>query len=134
MSIIIKELRTKTGLSQQKFADLFSIPVSTLRKWEQGESSAPRYVVDLIARSLPSSDSSLEKIEGKDGAIFYYDKAKQQVADVKGNRITISEDLTDVKKQNLKLYISDLFESFYEIQERFNRDCRYDKQEDIIWI
>lgn len=134
MSIIIKELRTKTGLSQQKFADLFSIPVSTLRKWEQGESSAPQYVVDLIARSLPSSDSSLEKIEGKDGAIFYYDKAKQQVADVKGNRITISEDLTDVKKQNLKLYISDLFESFYEIQERFNRDCRYDKQEDIIWI
>ncbi len=134
MSMIIKELRAKTGLSQQKFADLFDIPVSTLRKWEQGESSAPRYVVDLIARSLPSSDSSLEKIEGKDGAIFYYDKAKHTVTDVKGNHITISEDLSDVKRQNLKLYISDLFESFYEIQERFNRDCRYDKQEDIIWI
>ena len=134
MSIIIKEIRNKTGMTQREFAELFGIPISTLRKWEQGESSAPKYVIELIANALPVTDASLEKINGRDGAIYFYDKARQQVADVKGNRISINEDLTDVKRQNLKLYISDLFDSFYVIQEKFNRDCRYDKKEDIIWI
>ena len=27
----------------------------------------------------------------------------------------------------------DLFEEFYAIQEKFNRDCKYDKEEDILW-
>ena len=134
MSIYIKELRLKTGLTQKAFSELFGIPVSTLRKWEQGESTAPKYLVDLIARSLPATDESLEAIIGRDDEVFYYDKDRSQVVDKKGNRITISEDLSDVKKQNLKLYISDLFDDFYVIQERFNRDCRYDKQEDILWI
>ena len=32
----IKELRLKSGLSQQKFADKFHIQVDNLRNWEQG--------------------------------------------------------------------------------------------------
>ena len=32
----IKEVRKNIGLSQQKFAELFGISVSTLRNWEQG--------------------------------------------------------------------------------------------------
>ena len=54
--------------------------------------------------------------------------------DSTGNAIYVTEDLDDVKEKNLSLYVSDLFESFYEIQSRFDRDCRYDKEEDIIWI
>ena len=50
-----------------------------------------------------------------------------------GNEIQIKEDLGEVDPGNLILYLEDLFEGFYEIQEKFNRDCRYDKQEKIRW-
>ena len=43
------------------------------------------------------------------------------------------EDLEEIKEQNLALYLDDLFDSFYEIQEKFDRDCRYDREEDILW-
>ena len=35
-SDIVREIRESTGLSQEKFADLFHISVGTLRNWEQG--------------------------------------------------------------------------------------------------
>lgn len=31
-----KKVRTRTGLSQEKFAKLINVPVGTLRNWEQG--------------------------------------------------------------------------------------------------
>ena len=54
--------------------------------------------------------------------------------DINGNRIYVKENLEDIKTQNLPLYLDDLFERFYEIQEKFDRDCKYDKEEDIFWI
>jgi len=33
---MVKQLRSKTGLSQHKFAKLLSVEVSTLQNWEQG--------------------------------------------------------------------------------------------------
>ena len=56
------------------------------------------------------------------------------VLDINGNRIYVKENLEDIKTQNLPLYLDDLFERFYEIQEKFDRDCKYDKEEDIFWI
>lgn len=44
----IKEMRLHTGLSQSKFADMFDIPVSTLKDWEQGRRKPPPYVVNMI--------------------------------------------------------------------------------------
>ena len=44
----IKELRTKTGLSQSEFAKRFEIPVRTLQQWEQGAQKPPSYVVDML--------------------------------------------------------------------------------------
>ena len=129
----INELRATTGLTQKAFADLYHIPVSTLRKWEQGEASPAPYVISLLARTLPDTSALLEKIEGEDGSIYYYDSNQNAVLDKYGNKIMISESLDGVNRQNLILYLKDLFETFYEIQERFNRDCRYDKEEDIIW-
>lgn len=35
-SEIVREIRESTGLSQEKFANLFHISVGTLRNWEQG--------------------------------------------------------------------------------------------------
>ena len=133
MQFSINELRATTGLTQKAFAELYHIPVSTLRKWEQGEVSPAPYVISLLARTLPDTSALLEKIEGEDGSIYYYDSNQNAVLDKYGNKIMISESLDGVNRQNLILYLKDLFETFYEIQERFNRDCRYDKEEDIIW-
>ena len=133
MNSDIKDIRRKTGMSQAAFAKAYDIPLSTLRKWEQGISSPPDYVIKLILRSLPQEEG-YEKIQGRDGNIYYYDPDKELVADTKGNSIMVREDLEGVKSNNLKLYISDLFEDFYDIQDKFERDCRYDKEEDINWI
>ena len=133
MSIRIRELRDKTGLTQKAFAELYGIPVSTLRKWEQAESSPPDYVLRLLARAMPREDQITQKIQGENGSVFYYNPEKGSVSDSLGNEILIREDLRDVKKSNLILYLEDLFEDFYAIQEKFNRDCYYDKREDIIW-
>ena len=53
---------------------------------------------------------------------------------MKGNRIYVRENLENVKTRNLQLYLEDLFNDFYEIQEKFDRDCKYDQEEDILWV
>ena len=133
MLIDIKELRDSTGMTQKEFASRYGIPISTLRKWEQGESSPAPYVAALLARTLPDTESSLKRIKTQGGKTYYYSPVKKEVSDVKGNHITIQEDLEGVKEQNLALYLEDLFEGFYRLQDKFNRDCRYDKEEDILW-
>ena len=133
MKYMIKELRESTGMTQKAFASMYEIPLSTLRKWEQGEASPAPYVLNLIAKTLPGTNTALQQLNGDDGSIYYYDAFKKTVSDARGNTILVKEELIGVKKQNLAIYIQELFESFYEIQEKFNRDCRYDKTEDILW-
>lgn len=48
----IKELRTKTGLSQKKFAELVNIPVKTIQAWEIEGRKPPIYVEELIEKVL----------------------------------------------------------------------------------
>ena len=134
MVVHIRELRDKTGLTQKAFSELYGIPVSTLRKWEQGESSPPEYVLRLLAGSMPAENQVTQKLQGENGSVFYYNPVKRSVSDRLGNEIRIREDLQDVKKKNLILYLEDLFEEFYTIQEKFNRDCYYDKRENINWV
>ena len=129
----IKEIRYKTGLSQREFSNLFNIPVSTLQKWEQGESSPSPYVVKLIANQLPLDIDSLYRIEDNKGKIYYYNREAGFLIDSIGTKIMINEELEGVNKKNLPLYVADLFESYYEIVDKFNRDCKLDKMEDIIW-
>lgn len=129
----IKELRESTGMTQKTFAGTYGIPISTLRKWEQRESSPAPYVANLLARALPENDKAFQKIAEKDGTFYYYDEMRKLVSDMRGNKIYIEEDLNGVKKQNLALYLKELFQDFYTIQAKFNSDCRYDKKEDILW-
>ena len=133
MTYLIRELRDTTGMTQKEFANMYKIPLSTLRKWEQGEASPAPYVMELIARTIPCEKQSMMKIVGDNETLYYFDRNQKKVSDVLGNSIIVQEDLTHVKQENLKLYIQDLFESFYEIQAKFNRDCKYDREEDIIW-
>lgn len=133
MNFSIREIRDATGMSQKEFAQMYGIPLRTLRNWEQGINSPAPYIINLIARTLPSVNSSLIEITGKKGQLYYYDNNQNCVLDINGNRIYVKENLNDIKKQNLILYLDDLFERFYDAQDRFNRDCKYDKEEDILW-
>ena len=119
----IKEIRNTTGLSQRSFS------ISTLQKWEQGESSPTPYIIKLIANQLPIDNNNMCKIEDNNGKIYYYNRDAGYLIDSIGTKIQIGEDLNGVKEKNLSLYVADLF----EIVDKFNRDCRLDKTEDIIW-
>lgn len=44
----IKEMREKTGLSQNQFAVMVGIPVANIQYWEQGKRKPPEYVVNLL--------------------------------------------------------------------------------------
>lgn len=48
----IREIRAVLGLSQQKFADYFGIPVANIQHWEQGISTPPKYVTSMMERIL----------------------------------------------------------------------------------
>lgn len=130
---LVKEIRNRTGLSQQAFAKMYDIPVSTLRKWEQGEASPAPYVVRLLDLAVPGSGVFEERIEGKDGDPYYFDRSKGCVRDAAGDAVFIRDDLEGVSRHNLRIYLQDLFKDLQELKERFERDCHYDRKDKIEW-
>lgn len=128
----IKEMRDLTGQTQKEFANMYGIPVGTLRRWEYGESTPAPYIVEMIAERLPFTDERLKKIKTYNGT-FFYDEDAKQIIDIRGTRISIEEDLNGVKEQNLAIYAKNLFDAYYEAVNRFNKDCKLDKQENIMW-
>ena len=44
----IKEMREKTGLSQNQFAVMVGIPVANIQFWEEGKRKPPEYVLNLL--------------------------------------------------------------------------------------
>lgn len=60
----MKELRARTGLSQQKFGMLFRIASINIANWEQGVTKPPEYVVYMIER-LIELDPTIPKKESK---------------------------------------------------------------------
>ncbi|MFZ1827576.1 MAG: helix-turn-helix domain-containing protein [Candidatus Competibacteraceae bacterium] len=60
--LLVRSVRTKTGLSQQAFADRIHTPVATLRDWEQGRFAPPGAVRCLlkIIDNYPDLISELE--------------------------------------------------------------------------
>jgi len=78
----IRELRLRTGLSQQKFADYFKIPLRTLQNWEYGEREAPEYLLELIeyklikeglimtSEYLKKNATKIDVVDMRDGGIY----------------------------------------------------------------
>lgn len=58
------DFRKDLGMTQKDFADTFEIPLGTLRNWEQGLSSMPVVVWNLMlkVRSLENKVEILENI------------------------------------------------------------------------
>ena len=57
----IKELRSKTGLSQKAFAEYLNIPQRSIENWESGARIAPSYVIELIEYRLKNEDRLKEQ-------------------------------------------------------------------------
>ena len=53
----VREIREKLGWTQKKFAEYFNIPLSTVRNWEQGMRTPPKYVISLIERVLEKENA-----------------------------------------------------------------------------
>lgn len=128
----IRELRKETGMTQQQFADRFGIAIATLRRWEQRVSEPPAYLVPLIKQVLNMTDCDV--ILGKGQEKYYYNRETGILCDSFGNSVKINSDLSEVKKENLMLYITDLFTEIKEEKNRFEKMCDEDKRSDIIWI
>jgi len=129
----IKELRNSTNLSQNEFAEMFHIPVSTLRKWEQNESTPPSYVIDLIRNALPQSNKKYEMYYGTHKNRFYLDRKNKKVGDSLGNWISYHEDISNVIKENIGIYIENLFNKYYEAVKGFDDELKSDKLYHIKW-
>ena len=61
----IKELRSRTGLSQQKFGMLFKMSAINISNWEQGVTKPPEYVVYMLER-LMELDPDIPKVTNKE--------------------------------------------------------------------
>ncbi len=48
----IKKIRNSINMSQKEFSNYFGIPTGTLRNWEQGISSPPDYVFNMIYAAI----------------------------------------------------------------------------------
>ena len=48
----IKELRTKSGMTQKAFAEYFDIPHRTIQNWEGGQRQCPDYLLNLMQYKL----------------------------------------------------------------------------------
>lgn len=128
----IKLLREKTKMTQRQFANTFNIPLSTLRKWEQGESNPAPYLVKLISKLININNSDLQLIKSNTRD-YYYDSINNIVYDSYSNGVKIKYDLNKINKHNICIYLDKLFDKYYIIQDSFNKDCEYDLKEDIIW-
>jgi putative transcriptional regulator len=45
---LIRQTRTRLGLSQSEFATRFHVPVGTLRDWEQARATAPDFAIAYV--------------------------------------------------------------------------------------
>ena len=48
----IKKLRAELGLSQQKFAKKFGIPLRTVQDWEYGKREVRSYIVNMMQKII----------------------------------------------------------------------------------
>ena len=52
MKMNIKELRTKSGMTQKQFSEYLNIPKRTIEEWEGQRRIPPIYVIELIEYKL----------------------------------------------------------------------------------
>jgi putative transcriptional regulator len=62
----IRKTRTRLGLSQEKFAEAFGVPISTIRKWEQGDRAptGPAQILLQVIQEFPEKVDWARRLAG----------------------------------------------------------------------
>ena len=71
--MIIKELRTKAGLTQKQLSELLQIPKRTLEDWEGEKRNPPAYLVKLIRYYLEHEGYINKEEQQKNTALSFID-------------------------------------------------------------
>ena len=131
MENIVKQLRKSTNKSQREFASTYNIPLSTLKKWEQNESKPAPYVLSLLSSSIDNEKILIEISDAEYS--FYYDPVKKVIYNKKGDSIKIDYDILKIKKNNLLIYLEDIFDEYNHMKNEFILRCNFDKRENVEW-
>lgn len=59
----VKEIRKRTGLTQENFSKEYGIPIGTLHHWEAGDRKPPEYVLRLLGRCVESDQKAAKNVE-----------------------------------------------------------------------
>lgn len=131
MANAIKELRKSTNKTQREFATTYNIPLSTLKKWEQDESKPAPYFLSLLSSTI---DKGLNLIEISDMEHYYYfDPLTYTVYNKKGDSINIGYDILKVNRNNLLIFLEDIFNDYQRLKNEFIIRCTADRKENIEW-
>jgi len=130
----IRDIRKLTGLSQSKFAEKYSIPLPTLQHWERDYTQPPKYFIRLLEKDIAADRPDTMYFKGKNEELYIYSADAKTITDIDGNTVRITDSIKDVKRENIGIYLSDLFDFIKQAQRMFNMDCEEDLRSDIIWI
>lgn len=131
MENIMKKLRKSTNKSQSEFASTYNIPLSTLKKWEQNESKPAPYVLSLLTSAI-DKEKTLVEISNIEHT-YYFDPITKTVYNKNGDSIKLGYDILKVKKNNLLIFLEDIFNEYQYIKKEFIIRCTADRKENIEW-
>lgn len=109
----VKEIREKTGLSQQKFAERYGIPVGTIHHWEAGDREAPEYVTEMLAEIVALEDvrvtaymTNMYRDSRGVGSVKFFKTEEEAVK-------YVTEEWIHLSDRNQKSYKEDAAPEFY---------------------
>lgn len=132
MENAIKRIRKATNKSQREFASTYNIPLSTLKKWEQGESKPAPYVLSLLTNAADVEKTLIEISDVEH--TYYYDETTKTVYNKKGDSIKLNYDLLPIKKkENLLMILGSLFDDYEKVRMNFIKDIEFYRNEVNVW-
>ena len=54
----VKEIRNRTGMSQQVFAEKYGIPKRTIENWESGKTKPADYILNMLERIVMEDEET----------------------------------------------------------------------------
>ena len=98
----LKRLRKKSGLTQEKLAEILNVSFMTIRRWEWGK-NIPRVddIKELAAALNVTEDELLNGVPEQGGWVLQIKIAtefKEEIIDMRGNNIPIISNLTCTPK------------------------------------
>lgn len=97
LGTIVKTTRIKMNMTQQEFASVMHVPVSTLTNWESGVNNPPEYFMDLLGvRFAEYRDNEIDKGLG----LGAYSSESDSFADMQEVLLSYLDADTDIKLSN----------------------------------